>query len=57
MIILSLALRIIVSLFNDNKTSSFVTGACGQFQLQLTEGINTDSFFDFLTTNVMDKAH
>ena len=57
MVILSLAIRIIVSLFNDSKTISFVTGAGGQFQLQLTEVINTDSFFDFLTTNVMDKAH
>jgi hypothetical protein len=29
MVILSLALRIIVSLFNDSKTISFVTGAGG----------------------------
>jgi len=55
--IFSLGVRTTVSLFNDSETSNFGTGVGGQFRLQLSERINTDWFFDYLTGDVKSLAH
>ena len=50
--VFSLGGRTTISLFNDVATSSFGTGLGGQFRLQFAERINSDWFFDYLTSDI-----
>ena len=49
---LSVGGRTTVSLFNDGGTNNFGTGLGGQFRLQFAENINSDWFFDYLTSDI-----
>ncbi len=48
----SLGTRSTTSLFNDGGTNNFGIGLGGQFRMQLAERINTDWFFDYLTSDI-----
>jgi hypothetical protein len=50
--VLSLGGRSTISLFNDLSSSSYGTGLGGQFRLQFAERINSDWFFDYLTSDI-----
>lgn len=54
--IFSLGSRSTVSLFNENQ-SSIGMGVGGQFRLQLAPQLNTEWFFDYLTSNVSSTVH
>jgi hypothetical protein len=54
---LSVGGRTTVSLFNDGGTNNFGTGLGGQFRLQLADRINTDWFFDYLTSDIGDVGN
>ncbi len=51
----SLGGRSTISLFNDISLSSYGTGLGGQFRLQFAERINSDWFFDYLTSDIGNK--
>ncbi len=55
--LLSLGVRSTISAFNDSKTNNFGKGIGGQFRLQLSERVNTDWFFDYLTSDIGSVAH
>jgi len=55
--LLSLGVRSTISAFNDSKTNNFGKGIGGQFRLQLSERVNTDWFFDYLTSDIGSIAH
>jgi hypothetical protein len=44
--------RTTVSLFNDGGTNNLGTGLGGQFRLQFVDRINSDWFFDYLTSDI-----
>jgi hypothetical protein len=50
--IFQLGARSTSSMFNDGGTDNFGLGLGGQFRLQLAERINTDWFFDYLTSDI-----
>ena len=50
--VFSLGGRSTISLFNDVSSSSYGTGLGGQFRLQFAERINSDWFFDYLTSDI-----
>lgn len=50
--IFQLGARSTTSMFNDGGTDNFGLGLGGQFRLQLAERINTDWFFDYLTSDI-----
>ena len=50
--IFSLGGRSTLSMFNDIKSSSKGTGLGGQFRLQFAEKVNSDWFFDYLTSDI-----
>ena len=52
-----LGVRSTVSLFNDSETSNFGKGIGGQFRLQLADRINTDWFFDYLSSDIGSLAN
>lgn len=52
-----LGVRSTVSLFNDSQTNDFGNGIGGQFRLQLADRINTDWFFDYLTSDIGTVAN
>jgi hypothetical protein len=52
-----LGVRSTVSLFNDSETSDFGKGIGGQFRLQLADRINTDWFFDYLSSDIGSLAN
>jgi hypothetical protein len=52
-----LGVRSTVSLFNDSETNDFGKGIGGQFRIQLADRINTDWFFDYLTSDVKNVAN
>lgn len=52
-----LGVRSTVSLFNDSETNDFGKGIGGQFRLQLADRINTDWFFDYLTSDIGSQAN
>lgn len=52
-----LGVRSTVSLFNHGETENIGTGVGGQFRLQFAEKVNSDWFFDYLTSNVDELAH
>ncbi len=52
-----LGVRSTVSLFNDSQTNDFGKGIGGQFRLQLADRINTDWFFDYLTSDIGTVAN
>jgi len=54
--IFSLGVRSTVSAFNghDNESSGF--GAGGQFRLQFADRVNSDWFFDYITSDIGDIA-
>ena len=55
--LLSLGVRSTISAFNDSKTNNFGKGIGGQFRMQLSERVNTDWFFDYLTSDIGSVAH
>ena len=55
--VLGLGVRSTVSLFNHGDADNIGTGVGGQFRLQFAEKVNSDWFFDYLTSNVDDIAH
>ena len=52
-----LGARSTISLFNDGNTDDFGKGIGGQFRIQLAERINTDWFFDYLTSDIGNLAN
>lgn len=54
---LQLGVRSTVSLFNDSETNDFGKGIGGQFRLQLADRINTDWFFDYLSSDIGSLAN
>ena len=50
--VFSLGGRSTISLFNDISSSSYGTGFGGKFRLQFAERINSDWFFDYLTSDI-----
>jgi len=55
--LLSLGVRSTISAFNDSETNNFGKGIGGQFRMQLSERVNTDWFFDYLTSDIGSVAH
>ena len=54
---LSLGTRTTISAFNDDKNEFPGIGVGGQFRLRLSEKINTDWFFDYITSDILTYAH
>jgi len=54
---ISIGFRSSISMFNDGDWNSVGTGAGGQFRIQLSNDVNTEWFYDYLTANVGDYAH
>jgi hypothetical protein len=54
---MSLGVRSTVSVFNHGETGSAGTGVGGQFRLQFAEKVNSDWFFDYLTSDVGKLAN
>ncbi len=54
---LSLGGRTTVSLFNDHKNEMTGTGIGGQFRLRFSDAVNTDWFFDYITSDILNYAH
>ena len=52
--IISIGSRSTTSLFNDVDKSSLGMGIGGQFRLQITNRLNTEWFFDYLSSNLYD---
>jgi hypothetical protein len=48
----SLGARSTVSLFNDGNKSDIGSGVGGQFRLQVSERVNTEWFFDYLSSDI-----
>jgi opacity protein-like surface antigen len=55
--LISLGVRSTISAFNDSKTNNFGKGIGGQFRMQLSERVNTDWFFDYLTSDIGSVAN
>jgi len=55
--LLSLGVRSTISAFNDSETNNFGKGIGGQFRMQLSERVNTDWFFDYLTSDIGSVAN
>lgn len=55
--LLSVGVRSTLSAFNDSKTNNFGKGIGGQFRIQLSERVNTDWFFDYLTSDIGTVAN
>ena len=53
---LSLGARSTLSLFNDEKNEMPGTGVGGQFRLRFSEAVNTDWFFDYITSDILNYA-
>ena len=53
---LSLGVRTTMSLFNDHKNEMTGTGVGGQFRLRFSEAVNTDWFFDYITSDILNYA-
>ncbi len=45
------------SFFNDGAQGGFGTGIGGQFRVRLSERVNTDWFYDYLSAPIGDFAH
>lgn len=54
---LSFGGRTTLSMFNDHKNEMTGTGVGGQFRLRFSESVNTDWFFDYITSDVLNYAH
>jgi hypothetical protein len=54
--VFSLGGRSTISLFNDVASSSYGTGLGGQFRLQFADRINSDWFFDYLTSDIGNQV-
>ena len=55
--LMSLGIRSTISAFNDSETNNFGKGVGGQFRIQLSDRINTDWFFDYLTSDIGTVAN
>lgn len=55
--LVSFGVRSSLSMFNDGDWNSLGTGAGGQFRIKLSDNVNTEWFYDYLTANVGDYAH
>jgi len=53
----SLGGRSTLSLFNDAQSNSAGTGLGGQFRIQFADKINSDWFFDYLTSDIGNVAN
>lgn len=54
---LSLGARSTLSLFNDDKNEMMGTGVGGQFRLRFSDAVNTDWFFDYITSDILNYAY
>ncbi|MFN4911375.1 MAG: hypothetical protein ACK454_10700 [Flavobacteriales bacterium] len=54
---LSLGGRTTVSLFNKQKNEMSGSGVGGQFRLRFSDAVNTDWFFDYITSDILNYAH
>ena len=54
---LSLGGRTTVSLFNEQKNEMSGSGVGGQFRLRFSDAVNTDWFFDYITSDILNYAH
>jgi hypothetical protein len=54
--VFSLGVRTTISTFNHGQFNNAGTGVGGQFRLQLSDRVNTDWFFDYLTGDIEDFA-
>lgn len=54
---LSLGGRSTLSLFNDHTNEMTGKGVGGQFRLRFAEVVNTDWFFDYITSDILNYAH
>ena len=55
--VFSLGIRSTVSTFNGGGHSNNGFGVGGQFRIQFADRINTDWFFDYITTDISDYAN
>jgi hypothetical protein len=55
--LVTLGFRSSISMFNDGNWNSVGTGAGGQFRIRLSEQINTEWFYDYLTANADYFTH
>lgn len=55
--LVSLGLRTTYSSFNDGSWSNAGSGTGGQFRVQVSDRLNTDWYFDYITGNISDYAH
>ena len=55
--VFGLGVRSTISMFNHGEMDNLGTGAGGQFRMQFAEKVNSDWFFDYLSSNVGDIAH
>jgi opacity protein-like surface antigen len=55
--IFSLGVRTTVSAFNDGLNGNTGTGVGGQFRLQFADKVNSDWFFDYITSDIGDFAN
>ncbi|MEY4602923.1 MAG: hypothetical protein RIT43_215, partial [Bacteroidota bacterium] len=54
--IFSLGVRTTVSAFNDGLNGNSGTGVGGQFRLQFADKVNSDWFFDYITSDIGEYA-
>jgi len=55
--LISLGGRTTISLFNDTQSNSSGSGLGGQFRIQFADRINSDWFFDYLTSDIENLAN
>ena len=55
--IISGGVRTTISSFNEGKTGSTGFGVGGQFRLQFADKVNSDWFFDYITSDIENFAH
>ena len=55
--LMGLGVRSTISLFNHGETGNVGTGVGGQFRIQFAEKVNSDWFFDYLTSSVDELAN
>ena len=55
--VFSLGVRSTLSAFNDGDENKVGSGVGGQFRLRFSEKVNSDWFFDYLTSDIGNYAH
>lgn len=55
--LVSFGVRTTLSAFNDGETGPPGFGVGGQYRIQVSDKVNTDWYFDYITSDVGDYAH